>query len=94
MAGQRELALETEIQTLTQSLSDMERTLQEHYCDIGKMFLEMFEREGPEINREVDQIIETRKRLTVLRKEVQCPDCFTYNDHGSRYCSHCGKKLR
>ena len=93
MSIQSDLKQAAEIRRLSQSLDEMEAALSEHYCDIGKSLLELAEKEDKEINRLVDQIIETRRRLTVLQKKVQCPDCLTYNSSDSRYCSHCGKNL-
>lgn len=83
----------TMIRQLEQSLSEMEAELQEHYCDIGKRLLELAEKEDKEVNRLVDQIIETRRQLATLQQRVQCPVCFTYNSSDSRYCHHCGKRL-
>lgn len=93
MSMQSNYEQDAEIQRLTQSLDELEAALSEHYCDIGKSLLELAEKEDKEINRLVDQIIETRRRLTVLQKKVQCPACLTYNSSDSRYCSHCGKNL-
>lgn len=83
----------SEIQRLEQSLSEMETKLNEHYCDIGKSLLELAEKEDKEINHLVDQIVETRRQITTLRKQVRCPSCLSYNNPDSRYCSHCGAKL-
>lgn len=83
-----------EIRRLEQSLSEMEAALNEHYCDIGKSLLELAEKEDKEINQLVDQIIETRRQITALQKQVRCPGCLSYNDPDSRYCSHCGTKLQ
>ena len=83
-----------EIQRLEPSLSEMEAALNEHYCDVGKSLLELAEKEDKEINQLVDQIIETRRQLTALQKQVRCPSCLSYNDSDSRYCNHCGTKLQ
>lgn len=83
-----------EMQRLEQSLCAMETALNEHYCDIGKSLLELAEKEDKEINQLVDQIIETRRRIAALQKQVRCPGCLSYNDPDSRYCSHCGTKLQ
>lgn len=83
-----------EVQRLEQSLSEMEAALNEHYRDVGKSLLELAEREDKEIGQLVDQIIETRRQITILRGQVQCPSCLSYNGRDSRYCSHCGAKLQ
>lgn len=83
-----------EFQRLSASLCKMEAALNERYCDIGKSLLEFAEKEDKEINQLVDQIIETRRRIAALQKKIQCPDCLSYNHPDSRYCSHCGTKLR
>lgn len=93
MRDQGEVMQETEIQVLEQSLEEMETALEEHYRDIGKQILEMAEKESKGINQEVDEIIETQLQLASLQKKTRCPECFTFNDHDSRYCKHCGKKL-
>ncbi|MDO4326249.1 MAG: zinc ribbon domain-containing protein [bacterium] len=93
MSIQNETDQRAKIQSLTQSLSEMETALTEHYCDIGKSLLEIAEKEDKEINQLADKIIETRKQLALLQKEIQCPECLTYNSAGSRYCSNCGKRL-
>lgn len=83
-----------EIRCLEQSLSEMEAQLNEHYCDIGKSLLELAEKEDKEINHLVDQIIETRKQISILQKQVRCPNCLSYNTPDSHFCSHCGMKLK
>lgn len=83
-----------EVQRLTKSLSEMEAALNEHYCNVGKSLLELAEKEDKEINQLVDQIIETRRRIAVLQKQLQCPSCLSYNSPDSRYCNHCGTKLQ
>lgn len=82
-----------EIQRLMESLTEMETALNEHYCDIGKRLLEMAEKEDREINQLVDQIVQTRRQLTILQKRVRCASCLAYNSPDSRYCCQCGKKL-
>lgn len=94
MDHQRDAERAMEVQRLTKSLGEMEAALNEHYCDVGKSLLEFAEKEDKEINQLVDQIIETRRKIAALQKRVQCPDCLTYNSSDSRYCSHCGTKLR
>lgn len=81
------------IDRLTRSLDQMEQELVEKYCDVGKYVLEKIEKENREIDRLVDQMIETKKELIKARGEIRCPACYQYNEPDSVYCSKCGQKL-
>jgi uncharacterized paraquat-inducible protein A len=83
-----------DVRKLEHDLSEMETTLTDHYCSVGKQLLEVAEREDREINQLVDQIIEKRKQLSALKKSVQCRSCLSMNSSDSVYCSHCGAKLQ
>lgn len=78
---------------LEREIEDMEKTLYESYCDVGKAVLETAETEGRKINDLVDRIIEKKRRLVDMRGDRGCPGCGGQNSSGSRYCSHCGRKL-
>jgi hypothetical protein len=82
------------VQRLEHDLNEMEATLVDRYCSLGKQLLEVAEREDREINQLVDQIIEARKQLSQLRQTVLCPVCCARNSNASQYCSHCGSKLQ
>ena len=58
-----------EISRMEKDLSKMEDNLYEHYCEIGKRILETAEQENKKVNRLVDQIIETRQKLSEVKKE-------------------------
>jgi hypothetical protein len=59
---------DAKVQRLQHSLEEMESTLTDHYCTVGKQILEVAEREDREISDLVDQIIETKKKLSQLQK--------------------------
>lgn len=75
------------------SLNRMEYQLQAHYCEMGKSILELVDVEQKVINKLVDDIIETRKELAKVKKEIQCEECMVYNTSDSKYCKRCGYKL-
>lgn len=76
-----------------QTLAQLELELQERYTQIGKSFLEIAACEQDEVNLLVDKIIHTRKELTLIRQDIQCPGCLSYNSSNSQFCHHCGQKL-
>jgi uncharacterized paraquat-inducible protein A len=80
-------------QALEHSLQEMESTLASHYCNLGKQILEVAEKEDREISQLVDEIIETKKKLSVLNRTILCPNCNTQNSSESNYCHACGTKL-
>jgi thymidine phosphorylase len=88
-----ELKSQQNVEQLEHTLREMESDLTERYCSIGKQVLEVAEREDKEINQLVDKIIEGKKKLSVLQETIQCPKCFSMNNHDNNYCSSCGEKL-
>lgn len=82
-----------EIQRLTRQLDHMEQELMEKYCDVGKFVLEKIEKENREVDRLVDQVIQVKKELMKAKGEIQCSNCYQYNEPGSLYCNRCGEKL-
>lgn len=82
-----------EIERLTQELNHMEKLLLEKYCDVGKFVLERIEKENREIDQLVDQVIEIKKELVRVKGEIQCPNCYQYNEPDSIYCKRCGQKI-
>lgn len=78
---------------LEENLEILENSLYEHYYLMGKRLLEMADAEQVTVNRLVDEIIKTRRRLSVARREKHCPVCTTPNDNDSDFCKRCGNKL-
>ena len=78
---------------LEKELAEKEEQLHTSYCQLGKTLLELVESEGKEINALVDEIIAIRKRLAIVRKESQCPDCGALNGAQNRFCGRCGARL-
>lgn len=74
-------------------LTHLEADLQARYCQIGKEILELAENEQGKINNLVDEIIKIKKKLAVIKNEIQCPWCMAYNSSDSKYCKHCGEEL-
>lgn len=83
----------SELTEAERELEKLEATLYDYYCDVGKAVLENAEAESRKINDLVDQIIEKRKKLVVMRQEIECPECGVYNDSDSVHCKRCGQKL-
>lgn len=83
----------SEVDTLDSKLKLLESDLIEHYCQIGKLVLELCECKTEEIGRVVDDIIETKRRLILLRGETRCDRCLTVNTGDSKFCKHCGETL-
>lgn len=82
-----------EIEELEQSLRRMEHDLQAHYQEMGKTLLEVADQQQKEVNKLVDDIISTRKQLSLTRDELECDDCLAFNPRDAQYCKRCGKKL-
>lgn len=82
-----------EIERLEQALHRMERELQTNYQEIGKTVLEAADQQQKEVNKLVDDIISTRKQLSIAIEEIECDDCLAFNPRDARYCKRCGKKL-
>lgn len=82
-----------DIQELELSLCQMESDLKEHYQELGKTVLEIADQQQKEVNRLVDNIILTRKQLSIARQEIECENCLAFNPMDARYCKRCGKKL-
>lgn len=82
-----------EIKRMEQELSKMEYDLYEQYYEVGKSILEKAEQENKRINDLVEQIIETRRKLSEAKQEKYCPKCAASNDHGGLYCKRCGARL-
>lgn len=82
-----------EIEQLERELATMEAALQAHYSQMGKSMLELVGNEQNTVNRLVDDIVDTKKRLSLAKKEKQCPECMVHNSSDSRFCRHCGVKL-
>ena len=81
------------ITQLEGELFHLEADLQAHYCQIGKEILEIVENEKEKINNLVDEIIRIKKKIAVLKNEIECPWCMAYNPAGSQCCKHCGENL-
>lgn len=84
---------ENGITQLEGELNHLEADLQAHYCQIGKEILELAEKEQGQINNLVDQIINIKKKLAVIKNNIQCPWCMAYNSSDSKYCKHCGEEI-
>jgi uncharacterized protein YfbU (UPF0304 family) len=56
------------IQSLERTLSKLETSLNEHYCNVGKQFLELAEQECQVIGDLVDEIIEIKQQLSQLHQ--------------------------
>lgn len=82
-----------EIEELEQSLRRLECDLQAYYQEAGKNLLEVADQQQKEVNKLVDNIILTRKQLSIARHEIECDDCLAFNPADARYCKRCGKKL-
>lgn len=74
-------------------LNKLELELESRYCQMGKSVLEMADCEKPVINHLVDEIIEMKRQLAVVKEEIECPQCMILNTHDSTYCKHCGELL-
>lgn len=83
-----------EISAIEQKLIRLEQQLQATYNNVGKKFLILAENEQQKINNLVDSIIKTRKSLTEEKKEIQCPNCMTFNIAESQFCRQCGKSIK
>ncbi|MDL2214098.1 zinc ribbon domain-containing protein [Clostridia bacterium OttesenSCG-928-O13] len=81
------------IARMENELDKLEGELQGRYRDMGKGLLELADQEQREIDRLVDEIVKTRKKLTRARHEIQCDECTAFNPPDSRYCRRCGAKL-
>lgn len=84
---------ENRITQLEDKITHLETDLQAHYCQIGKEILELAENKQEEINNLVDRIIELKKKLAVIKKEIECPWCMTFNPSDSKCCKNCGEVL-
>lgn len=82
-----------EIEEMEASLDGLQDELQQRYYETGKRLMEVASMEQEAINRLVDEIIRTRRKLASLRKEKSCPCCTALNDGDSAYCKRCGQKL-
>lgn len=94
--GGNDMHIEKDNQEITKmevSLNRMEYQLQAQYCEMGKSILELVDAKQKVINKLVDDIIETRRQLAVVKKEIQCEECMAYNTSDSKYCKRCGCKL-
>ena len=81
------------IRELEAELARMEAKLQASYMEMGKSLLEMADKEYKAVNHLVDEIVETKKKLSKARNEIECPECTEHNTSDSKYCKRCGKKL-
>lgn len=87
-SGQQE-----EVEAMEALLSTLQDELRQRYYETGKRLMEVAGMEQEAINRLVDEIIRTRRKLASLRKEKSCPCCTALNDGDSAYCKRCGQKL-
>lgn len=51
---------------ISRQLDELQRELQDRYCDLGKSMLEFIEKEDKEIGALVDEIIRTKRQLLGL----------------------------
>ena len=78
---------------LEKSLGELEIELHDRYCQMGKSLMDLADSEGREIDKILDRIIDTKKKLSGIRREISCEQCFTLNEADNRYCKNCGAKL-
>lgn len=84
---------EKQIARMEEELNLLESTLQRKYTDIGKSILELAESEKNEVNRLVEQIIDTKQKLSNVKGEIPCDGCMARNAPDSQFCKRCGKPL-
>lgn len=66
-------ATQDDITRMELELHRMESALNEAYYEFGKVLLEIAETESRKINKMVDEIIETEKKLAAVRQEKNDP---------------------
>lgn len=74
-------------------LNKLEYALQDKYSSIGKVFLALAESENKAVNDLVDEIIETRQKISQVKGEISCHACMRMNAPDSRFCTRCGAAL-
>ena len=82
-----------EEEELEKSLGELEIELHDRYCQMGKSLMDIADSAGREIDKILGRIIDAKKKLTDIRQEISCEQCFTWNEAGNRYCKSCGAKL-
>lgn len=82
-----------ELTQLEEVLAKKEYELWALYCQMGKHILEIATAEQKNVDSLVDEIIEQRKKIGVVKHVVVCSKCMTHNTADSSYCRRCGALL-
>lgn len=81
------------ILSLQREVDELERRLEEGYCQLGKDIYEVAEHGIGEVNRLVDCLVEAKKRFLAISPHLVCSACQAENPIDSQYCRHCGTPL-
>ena len=92
-AKQEAKAESKQVFLLEDDLTVLEKELGDKYYQLGKYIYELSERRMDEIDRLVNRLVETKVKLSQLKRQCICAYCLGSNPKENKYCGICGKEL-